>query len=328
MTDRAKKLTTRIAIVACLLFVPAAVDAQQSMKIPRIGYISPGVQRAFMEGLRQGLRELGYVEGRSIIIEWRFAQGSPDRLRELMADLIRLPVHVIVTDGTQVTRLAKTMTGTIPIVMTLDGDPIGSGNIASLARPGGNVTGMTTLQSGLGAKRLELLKQAVLGVSRVAVLWKPKSRTSASNFPGTEAAARALGLAVKSLEIEGPDDLEDAFRAAAEWRADAVTVLSDSAMYAHRARLLGLAARYRLPTMHTHFGWVKAGGLLSYGTDFTDLTRRAATFVDKILKGANPATMPVQQPTKFQLVVNPETARTLGIELPSSLLLRATELIE
>ena len=317
------------ALLAFALLVPlCAAEAQQPTKNPRIGYISAGAPRATSEGFRQGLRDLGYVEGRNIIVEWRFGERKADRLPGLMAGLIRLPVDIIITDGTQVTRLAKKLTKTIPIVMTLDGDPIGSGNIASLARPGGNVTGMTTLQSGLGEKRLEFLKEAVSGISRVAVMWKPKSRTSASNFPATERAARALGLELKSLEMRGPDDFDGAFRAAAGWRADAVAVLSDAAMFANRTRFLGFAAKHRLPTMHTHGLWVKAGALISYGTDFTDLSRRAATYVDRILKGANPATLPVQQPTKFQLVVNLKTAEALGITIPRLILFRADEVIE
>ena len=318
-----------LALLVFALLVPSsAADAQQPTKISRIGYISAGVPRSTSEGFRQGLRDLGFVEGQNIIVEWRFAERKVDRLPELMADLIRLPVKIIVTDGTQVTRLAKKMTKTIPIVMTLDGDPIGSGNIASLARPGGNVTGMTTLQSGLGEKRLELLKATLPGISRIAVMWKPKSRTSASNFPATEKAARTLGLELKSIEMQGPDDFDGAFRAATQWRADAVTVLSDAAMYANRKRLLGLAAKYKLPTMHTHHGWVKAGALISYGTDFPDLSRRAATYVDKILKGANPASLPVQQSTKFPLVVNLKTAKALGIKVPRLILLRASDVIE
>jgi putative ABC transport system substrate-binding protein len=173
-----------------------------------------------------------------------------------------------------------------------------------------------------------LLKAAVSGISRIAVMWKPKSRTSASNFPATEKAARALGLELKSLEMHGPDDFDGAFRAAAQWRAEAVAVLSDGAMFANQARFLGLAEKHRMPTMHTHHGWVKAGALISYGTDFTDLSRRAATYVDKILKGANPATLPVQQPTKFQLVVNLQTAKALGITIPRLILLRADKVIE
>lgn len=321
-------LTAFLMVAAILILAPLAAEAQQPTKIPRIGYISAGVPRPTSEGFRQGLRDLGFVEGRNIIVEWRFAERKADRLPDLMADLIRLPVDIIVTDGTQVTRLAKKLTKTIPIVMTLDGDPIGSGNIASLARPGGNVTGTTTLQSGLGEKRLEFLKATVSGISRIAVMWKPNSHTSASNFPATERAGRTLGLELKSIEMRGPDDFAGAFRSAVQWRADAVAVLSDAAMFANRVRFLRHAAKHRLPTMHTHGLWVKAGALISYGTDFTELSRHAATYVKKILEGANPATLPVQQPTKFQLLVNLKTAKALGIKFPRLILFRADEVIE
>jgi putative ABC transport system substrate-binding protein len=317
------------ALLVVTLLVPlCAADAQQPTKIPLIGYVSTGAPRPTSEAFRQGLRDLGYVEGKNIIIEWRFSRRQADRLPGFIASLIGLPVDILVTNTTRLTVLAKKATKTIPIVMTTVGDPIGSGVIASLARPGGNVTGMTTLQSDLGGKRLQVLKEAVLGISRIAVMWKPKSHTSASNFPDTERAARALGLEIMSLEMRGPDDFDGAFRAAAQGRVDAVAVLSDGQMFANRTRFLRLAAEHRLTTMHTHGLWVKAGALISYGTDFTDVSRRAATYIDKILKGANPATLPVQQPTKFELVVNLGTAKTLGITIPNSILLRADKVIE
>ncbi len=289
-----------LLLVLALLVPSRATDAQQSSRIPRIGYVSNGVPRAASEGFRQGLRDLGFVDGQNIIIEWRFTHRQSDRLPGFIAGLIGLPVDIIVTTSTQVTTLARNATKTIPIVMTTVGDPVGSGAIASLARPGGNVTGMTTLQSDLGGKRLQVLKEAVSGISRITVMWKPKSRTSASNFPDTKRAARALGLELMSLKMRGPDDFDGAFRAAAKGRADAVAVLSDGQMFANRTRFLRLAAKHRLPTMHTHQGWVKSGALISYGTDFTDLSRRAATYVDKILKGATPATLPVEQPTRLR----------------------------
>lgn len=317
------------ALLAFALVVPSrAADAQQTTKIPRIGYISNGNFGPRSEGFRQGLRDLGLVDGKNIIIEWRFAKRQADRLTGLMADLIRLPVDIIVTGSTQVTTVARNATKTIPIIMTTDGDPRGSGNIASLARPGGNITGMTTLQSDLGGKRLQVLKEAVSGISRIAVMWKPESRTSASNFPDTMRAARAFGLELISLEMRGPDDFDGAFRAAVRGRVNAVAVLSDGAMFANRTRFLRIAAKYRLPTMHTHGLWTKAGALISYGTHFGDLSRRAATYVDKILKGANPATLPVAQPTRFELVVNLKTAKALGITFPPSILLRADDVIE
>ncbi len=315
-------------LVLALLVPSHAADAQQPTKIPKIGYVSNGKIGPRSEGFRQGLRDLGFVEGQNIIVEWRFAQRQANRLPGLIAGLIRLPVDIIIAPSTQVTTLARKATKTIPIIMTTVGDPVGSGAIASLARPGGNVTGMTTLQSDMGGKRLQVLKETVSGLSRIAVMWKPKSRTSASNFPATERAARAMGLELKSLEMQGPDDFDGAFRAAAKWQADAVAVLSDGAMFANRTRFLRLAAEHRLPTMHTHGLWAQAGALISYGTHFGDLSRRAATYVDKILKGANPATLPVEQPTRFELVVNLKTARALGIKIPRAILLRADRVVE
>ena len=315
-------------LLVALLMPSRAADAQQQTKIPRIGYVSNGNIGPRSEGFQKGLRDLGFVEGQNIIVEWRFAQRQADRLPGLIAGLIGLPVDIIIAPSTQVTTLARKATKTIPIIMTTVGDPVGSGAIASLARPGGNVTGMTTLQSDLGGKRLQVLKEAVSGISKIAVMWKPKSRTSASNFPATESAARAMGLELKSLEMQGPDDFSGAFRAAVRWRADAVAVLSDGAMFANRARFLRLAAEHKLPTMHTHGLWTQAGALISYGTHFGDLSRRAATYVDKILKGANPATLPVQQPTRFELVVNLKTAKALGITIPRLILFRADKVIE
>ena len=326
---RMRRSAVFFALLVVALVVPSSVaEARQATKIPRIGYISSGVPRPTSEAFRQGLRDLGYVEGKNIIIEWRFAQRQADRLPGLIAGVVSLPVDIIVAVSTQVTTLARKATKTIPIVMTTVGDPIGSGAIASLARPGGNVTGTTTLQFDTGGKRLQVLKDAIPGISRIAVMWKPKSRTSASNFPATMKAARTLGLEFMPLEIHGPDDFVGAFREAAKWRADAVAVLSDGAMFANRTRFLRLAAEHRLPTMHSQGLWVKAGGLISYGTDFADLSRHAATYVDKILKGANPATLPVQQPTRFELVVNLKTAKALGITIPRNILIRADRVIE
>jgi ABC-type uncharacterized transport system substrate-binding protein len=317
-----------VLLVLALLVPSRSADTQQPTRIPQIGYVSNGDTGPRSEGFRQGLLDLGYVEGRNIIVEWRFALRQSDRLPDLIAGLIRLPVDIIIAASTQVTTLARKATNTIPIIMTTVGDPIGSGAIASLARPGGNVTGMTTLQFDMGGKRLQLLKDSVPGMSRIAVMWKPKSRTSASNFLATKRAAQALELELMPIEIQGPDDFDGAFRAAVQWRADAVAVLSDGAMFANRTRFLRLVIKHRLPAMHTQGLWVKAGGLISYGTHFGDLSRRAATYVDKILKGANPATLPVEQPTRFELVVNLKTAKSLGITIPNSVLLRADEVIE
>jgi putative tryptophan/tyrosine transport system substrate-binding protein len=233
-----------------------------------------------------------------------------------------------VTDGTAMTDAARNATRTIPIVMAAAADPVAVGYVASLARPGGNITGLANILSELGGKRLEVLKDAVPGISRVAVIWNPETSTSVTAFRDTENAARLLGLEVLSLEVRGPGDFEGALRAAARGRANAVTLLSDALMFAHHAHILAVAAELRLPTMHTQSLWVQAGGLLSYGAHFPDLWRRAAAYVDKILKGTKPADLPVEQPTKFELLVNLRTAKALGITIPQSILLRADEVIE
>ena len=318
-----------LALSAVILSSPLAAEAQQPAKVPRIGYLSgasgPGARE---QAFREGLRELDYLEGNNVVIEWRFARGQEDRLAALAAELVRLKVEIIVTDGARVTGAAKNATKTIPIVMASDADPVGSGSIASLARPGGNITGLTNLIPGLSGKRLELFKEAIPGVSRVGVIWNPEVPPSVSAFKETQIAARALGVQLQSLEARGPNDFEGAFQAATKGRVGALTVLSDALIFTHRTRILELAARQRLPTMHTQSLWVEAGGLMSYGTHFPDLARRAATYVDKILKGAKPGDLPVEQPTKFELVINLKTAKALGLTIPQPLLRRADQVIQ
>jgi putative ABC transport system substrate-binding protein len=245
-----------------------------------------------------------------------------------VAELVHLQAEIIVTDGSRVTRAAKSATKTIPIVMASDTDPIGMGFVASLARPGGNITGLTSLLSDLSAKRLEVLKEAIPGISRVGVIWNPESPSPRMSFKETETAARVLGLQVQSLEVREPNDFAAAFQGATKGRVRAITVLSDALMFTHRTRLLALAARHRLSTMHTQSRWVEAGGLLSYGTHFPALFRRAATYVDKILKGAKPADLPVEQPTRFEMVINLKTAKALGLTIPQSILVRADQVIQ
>ncbi len=310
---------------------PLAAGAQQAKKLPRIGYLnagSPSSSAPFTEAFRQGLRELGYEEKKNIVIEWRFAGGQEDRLAELAAELVQLKLDIILTDGAPVTRVVKNATKTIPIVMTSDADPIGNGFVASLARPGGNITGLANISPYLSGKRLEVLKETIAGISRVGVIWNPESPPSAAAFKETETAARALGVQLQSLEMRGPKDFEGAFKAANKGRVGALTVLSDSLMFAQRTRILELTAKHKLPTMHTQSLWVESGGLMSYGAHFPDLRRRAATYVDKILKGAKPADLPVEQPTKFELVINMKTAKALGITIPQSVLFRADHVIE
>jgi ABC-type uncharacterized transport system substrate-binding protein len=320
-----------IAVVLALgLFLaPLAAEAQPAGKMPRIGHLSTANGLGPREeAFRQGLHELAYVEGKNVAIMWRFAEGHEDRLAPLAAELVRLNVDIIVTDGAAVTRVAKSATQTIPIVMKNDGDPVASGHVASLARPGGNITGLTSLVTGLSAKRLEVLSEAIPGVGRVALIWNPVNPQSVTVFKETQAAAQTLVVQLQSHEVREPRDFEAAFQAAAKARARAVTIVSDSVMFAHRAQILELAVKQKLPTMHPQRQWVEDGGFISYGPNFSDLSRRAATYVDKILKGAKPADLPVEQPTKFELVINLKTAKALGLTIPQALLLRADQVIE
>jgi len=318
------------AIALTFAFGGAVATAQQAGRVPRIGFLlgsSPGPDPR-LEAFRQGLRDNGYIEGKNIAVEYRFAEGQEDRLPKLVAELVGpLKVEIIVTDGTNVTRAAKNATTTIPIVMASDGNPIGNGFIASLAHPGGNITGLTNLLTGLSGKRLELLKEAIPDISRVGVIWNPENPSSTTSFKETQVAAQALALQLQSLEVRAPNDFEGAFQAATKRQVSALSVVSDSLMFTNRRRFLELAAKYRLPTMHTQSLWVEAGGLMSYGTYFPDLYRRAATYVDKILKGTKPADLPVEQPTKFELIINLKTAKQIGLSIPPNLLARADRVI-
>ncbi len=324
------KLSALSVLGALLLALSLPVEAQEPKKVPRIGFVlggSPGADSR-VEAFRQGLRDLGYIEGKNIAIEWRFAEGKEDRVPKLAAELVHLNVEIIITDGTNVTRAAKNATKTIPIVMASDADPIGNGFIASLARPGGNITGLTNLLTDLSGKRLEILKEAIPGISRVGVIWNPENPSSVSAFKETQVAAQGLAMQLQSLEVRGPDDFEGAFQAATKRQARALSVVSDSLMFSNRKRLLELAAKYRLPTMHTQSLWVEAGGLMSYGTYFPDLWRRAAIYVDKILKGAKPEDLPVEQPMKFEFVVNLKTAKQIGLTVPPNVLARTDKVIK
>jgi ABC-type uncharacterized transport system substrate-binding protein len=334
-----KRKITVFTLSALLFALCSAIQAQQPKKVPRIGFLSAGAgprnkditvtaTDPRLEGFRQGLRELRYVEGQNITLEIRWGDGKTDRLSQLAAELVRLKMDIIVTDGDRATRAAKQATATIPIVMGSDSDPVGSGLVASLARPGSNITGLTNLLSGLSGKRLEVLKEAIAGMSRVGVIWNPESPPSAAGFKEAQIAAKALGLPLQSLEMRGPDDFEGAFQAAAKGRAGALTVLSDALMFSHRIRILELAAKYKLSTMHTQSLWVEAGGLMSYGTYFPDLFRRAATYADKILKGAKPADLPVEQPTKFEFIINLKAAKQIGLTIPPNLLARADKVFK
>ena len=319
---------------AAILVARLAAEAQQAAKIARIGYLSPNLATSphLRDAFLQGLRDLGYVEGRNVVIEYRDAEGKLERLPALAAELVALKVDVIfVAGGTRVTLAAMQATKTIPIVFTAAPDPVTDGLVTSLARPGGNVTGLSNLFEELGGKRLELLKQAVPGVDRVAVLWLPGAlgeRTEKEMLTGAEVAARGLGVRLQFVEARGPEDFDRAFSDMTRARAGALTVLSTSMFVSERRRLVDLAAKNRLPAVYGSREFVDAGGLMSYGANQLDLFRRAATYVDKILKGAKPGDLPVEQPTKFELVINLKTAKALGLTIPQSVLAHADDLIQ
>jgi putative tryptophan/tyrosine transport system substrate-binding protein len=311
--------------------VAAISEAQQTGKIFRIGALSGTSSSAvsdWVEAFRHGLRELGYIEGKDIVIEWRYAEGKLDRLGELAAELVRLKVEVIVTAGPVPTRAAKAATSTIPIVMTQDPDPVGNGFVASLARPGGNITGLSTLAPEISGKQVELLKEIVPRLSRVAVFGTSTIPGYAQRLKETELAAGAFGVQLQYLDILGPKDIESAFRAASKGRADAVLALGSPVFILQRIQIADLAVKSRLPAIYDRREFVEDGGLISYATSFTDLSHRAATYVDKILKGAKPGDLPVQQPTKFELVINLKTAKQIGLTIPPSVLARADRVIK
>jgi ABC-type uncharacterized transport system substrate-binding protein len=316
-----------------LLAAPLAPEAQQATKVARIGYL--GTNRAanpnLHEAFRQGLRDLGYVEGRNLVIEYRDAEGKVERLPALAPELVALNVDVIVAPGTPQALAAKQATRTIPIVFTAAFDPVTDGLVTSLARPGANVTGLATLSPELAGKNLEQLKQAVPGVSRIAILWQPGGmgeRTEKDMLKGVEVTARALGVRPQFVEARGPADFDRAFSEMTTARAGTLTVVGSSMFVSERRRLVDLAAKHRLPAVYAQRAYVDVGGLMSYGPDVGDLFRRAATYVDKILKGANPGDLPVEQPTKFELIINLKTAKALGLTIPQALLQRADQVIE
>ena len=319
---------------AVLLAAPLAAEAQQAGKVPRIGFLSLSLvpNRHLHEAFRQGLRDLGYVEGRNVVIEHRDAEGKPERLPALAAELIALKVDIIVTGGgTPPALAAKQATKTIPIVFASAPDPVTDGLVTSLARPGGNVTGSSNLNPELVGKCLEQLMQAVPGVSRVAVLWQPgfmDERTDKDMLKAADVGARALGVRLQVVEARGPADIDRAFAKMTRARAGALAVLPSAMLFTERRRLVDLADKNRLPAVYAQREFVEAGGLMSYGPNLADLFRRAATYVDKILKGAKPADLPVEQPTKFDLVINLKTATALGLTIPPSLLRRGDEIIQ
>ena len=315
-----------------IVVAPFVAEAQQAAKVARIGYLALNLAPGpLIEAFRQGLRDLGYVEGRNVVIEYRNAEGKPERFPALAAELVALKVDVILVGSTPQALAAKQATKTIPIVFTGTADPVGSGLVTSLARPGGNVTGLSNLAAELVGKRLEQLTQAVPGVSRVAVLWQPGvlgDRTEKEMLKAADVAARALGVGLQFVEARGPADFDRAFSDMTGTRAGALTVLPSSMFSSERRRLVDLAAKNWLPVVFPFREFADAGGLMSYGPNLADLLRRAAPYVDKILKGAKPADLPVEQPNKFELVINLRTAKALGLTIPPSLLARADQVIE
>ena len=319
-----------LALSALLFALSFAAEAQQPANVPRIGYLTASSLSAIStrtEAFRQGLREFGYVEGKNIVIEWRSAEGKPDRLPAVATELVRLKVDVIVTSGPTVTGAVKQATSTIPIVMAQDIDPVGLGFVASLARPGGNITGLTTLSPEISGKQLELLKEIVPRLSRVSVIGNSTVPGGAQELKETEVAAGAFGVQLQYFDVRGPADIETAFQGAKKGRADALLVLGNPVLNAHRKQVVDLAVKNQLPATYTRPEFVEAGGLMTYVASYNDLFRRAATFVDKILKGRKPADLPVEQPTKFEFIVNLKAAKQIGLTIPPNVLARADKVI-
>jgi putative ABC transport system substrate-binding protein len=317
------------ALFALLFALCASAEAQQPGKIPRIGFLSTAALSSVsprLDAFHQGLRELGYVEGKNIAIEYRSAEGKIDRLQELAAELVRLKVDCIVTAGENPTHAAKQATSTIPIIMTTVGDPVGYRFVATLAHPGGNITGLSTYSADLAGKRLELLKETIPKLSRVAIFSDPHSLSL--ELKETEAAARLLKVQLISLEVRSLDELENAFRSSVKSRADAIIIMPSGFFNTNQTRLVELAAKHRLPGMYLEQEFVLAGGLMTYATSIPDLYRRAATYVDKILKGAKPADLPVEQPLKFEFVINLKAAKQIGLTIPPNVLARADKVIK
>ena len=305
-----------------------AVEAQPAGKIPRVGVLAPGnPPLVHADAFRQGLRELGYIEGQNIIVEWRWEAGNPDQYSNYAADLVRLGVDIIVAGTTPASIAAKRATQTTPIVMAAVADPVGSGLVHQLAKPGGNITGMSLLSPELSAKRVEVLREAVLGLSRIAI-FATRNPNQPALLKETQVAAASLGIQAASVVVPNADALRGAFQEVIRQRAQGGLLLQDSLFTVQRARIADLALKHRLSTISGETGFAQAGGLLHYGPNIVDVWRQSTLYVDKILKGAKPADLPIEQPTKFELVINMRTAKALGLTIPPSLLLRADQIIE
>jgi putative tryptophan/tyrosine transport system substrate-binding protein len=331
LIERGFRAAAFLALCSMFLAPCFLAEAQQPARIHRIGILSPASGSFFSardEAFRQRLRELGYVEGKNIFIEYRHAEGKAERLPDLVAELLRLKVDIIVTTGPSTTLAAKKASGTIPIVIASAGDPVGSGLVSSLAQPGGNITGLSLMAPDLDGKRLELLKEAFPKVARVAFLWQPGGARGNLALTEMEAAAKALGLKLLSLEVRSLDDFEGAFARAKKERAQALITTTGTLINTQQRQVLDFAAKNRLPAIYAYSEFVEAGGLMSYAPNYADLWRRAADFVDKILKGTKPADIPVEQPTKFELVINLKTAKQIGLTLSPEFLSRANQVIK
>ncbi|HEV8441188.1 MAG TPA: ABC transporter substrate-binding protein [Methylomirabilota bacterium] len=328
-----RRLGLAMVLAASLLTVSFGGEAQQPKTISRIGFLASsslqgeGMKRR-LAAFQQGLRELGYMEGRNIVIEYRSAEGNFTRLPELAAELVRLQVDVIVAEGTPAAHAAKTATTVIPVVIGNAGDPVGSGLVASLARPSGNITGLSDFASGAAVKRLQLLREMVPSASRVAVLLNPSNSTNPLQLKEISDAAPAVDVTLLALAAKGPEDIDRAFTTIRRERPGGLIVLGDPMFGTHRRRIVEQAVKSRIPAIYGAEEWVDAGGLMGYGVNFPDLYRRASTYVDKILKGTKPAELPVEQPTKLELIINVKTARQLGLTIPQSILYRVDRVIQ
>jgi putative ABC transport system substrate-binding protein len=319
-----------VALILTFATCGAVAQAQEQKNIPRLGFLSAGAaqdERDRLGVFREGLRELGVVEDKNVLIEYRFADGKLDRLPQLAAQLVRLKVNIIVTAGNEAVQAAKNATQTIPIVMAFSGDPVGAGFVASLARPGGNITGLSRINVELSAKRLELLSETAPSAVRIAVLYNAEGRVPMLALKEAQAAAQKLGLQILALEMQAPQDIESAFLSAARERAGAIMTLPGGFTGFYRKRIVNLAAKSRLPAMYNNARFVEDGGLMSYASDQREEFRRATLYVDRILKGAKPADLPVEQPTKFELVINLKTAKQIGLTIPPNVLARADRVI-
>lgn len=322
-----------VIVILCLGMLPvsAVTHAQATSKVHRIGFLgnSTAALEANLVGpFREGLRDFGYVEGQNTVIEYRWAEGNYQRFPALIAELIALKVDLIVTAGTPATLAVKKATTSVPLVMIAVGDPVGTGIVASLARPGGNITGLTSIAQELEGKRLELLREVVPNVSHVAVLWNAASPVQVIQEKATQAAAQVLGMKMLSLGVRSREEIEDAFTAILRERPEGLLVLADRLFLHHRQRIMDFAAEHRLPGVHAYRELVEVGGLMSFGPSYADMHRRAAIYVDRILKGAKPGDLPVERPASFELVVNLKSARALGLTIPHPVIMRATEVIQ